>query len=381
MRLRSVIGAAVIALVALWIPRIAASETLNGAGSTFIDPILQKWIGSYSSVDPNVRVAYQAVGSLQGLDDLLSRKVDFAASDAPLCPQQLADPGCQTLYFPAAVGGVAIVYNLPEIPASTRIRFTGPILADIYLGKIKEWNDPALVAVNPGTVLPSRDIVVAYRSDGSGTTYTFTDFLTKVSPEWAKKPGTGMIVEWPSGLYGRGNEGVAETVRDTDGAIGYVESTYAARSKLPFGLIQNRAGNWADATPQSITAAADSTIGEMPGDLRQSITDAPDPRAYPIVSYSYLLAFRRADNAAKTEAFSKFVSWILRDGQTYASGLGFGAVPPKLISLAADQVKQIQIARAVTAGPSCKASLGLPPHNETIPVVRHEEEEGSLSSD
>jgi phosphate transport system substrate-binding protein len=183
-----VIGAVVIALVALWIPRIAASETLNGAGSTFIDPILQKWIGSYSSVDPNVRVAYQAVGSLQGLDDLLSRKVDFAASDAPLCPQQLADPGCQTLYFPAAVGGVAIVYNLPEIPASTRIRFTGPILADIYLGKIKEWNDPALVAVNPGTVLPSRDIVVAYRSDGSGTTYTFTDFLTKVSPEWAKKP-------------------------------------------------------------------------------------------------------------------------------------------------------------------------------------------------
>jgi phosphate transport system substrate-binding protein len=210
MRSRSVIGAVVIVLVALWVRRIAASETLNGAGSTFIDPIMQKWIGAYSSVDPNVRVTYQAVGSLQGLDELLSRKVDFAASDAPLRPQQLADPGCQTLYFPAAVGAVVVVYNLPEIPATTRIKFTGPILADIYLGKIKEWNDPALAAVNPGTVRPSRNILVAYRSDGSGTTYTFTDYLTKVSPAWAKKPGTGMIVEWPSGLSGRGNEGVTE---------------------------------------------------------------------------------------------------------------------------------------------------------------------------
>jgi phosphate transport system substrate-binding protein len=191
MRSRSAIGAVVIVLGALWVPRIAASETLNGAGSTFIDPIVQKWIGAYSSVDPNVRVTYQAVGSLQGLDELLSRKVDFAASDAPLRPQQLADPGCQTLYFPAAVGAVVVVYNLPEIPVTTRITFTGPILADIYLGKIKVWNDPVLAAVNPGTVLPSRNIVVAYRSDGRGTTYTFTDYLTKVRRNGRKNPVPG----------------------------------------------------------------------------------------------------------------------------------------------------------------------------------------------
>lgn len=317
----------------------------------------------------------------RGWTSWFSHKVDFAASDVPVHPPQLSDPACQTLYFPATVGAVVAIYNLPEILATTRLKFTGPLLADIYLHKIKSWNDPAIAAVNPGVALPARDIVVAYRSDGSGTTYTFTDYLTKVSPESAKKPGTGLVVEWPWGLAGRGNEGVVQTVIETEGAIGYVETTYAASAKLPFGLIQNRAGNWVDATAENITAAADSMIGAMPSDLRQSITDAQAPHAYPICSYSYLLSFQRESDSAKSAAFGKFVSWVLHDGQSYAHDLGYGAVPSKLLSLAADQVNRIQVASGQTTQASCKATLGLPPHNENIPVVRHEEEEGSLSSD
>jgi phosphate transport system substrate-binding protein len=235
--------------------------------------------------------------------------------------------------------------------------------------------------VNPGVALPARDIVVAYRSDGSGTTYTFTDYLTKVSSEWAKRPGTGLVVEWPWGVPGRGNEGVAQTVRETGGAIGYVESTYAVTSALPFGLIQNRAGNWVDATAENITAAAESTIGAMPRDLRQSITDASAAQAYPLSSYSYLLSFQRESDAAKGAAFGKFVGWVLHDGQSYAHDLGYGAVPSKLLSLAADQISQIHVATGSTTQASCRATLGLVPHNESIPIVRHEEEEGYLSSD
>jgi phosphate transport system substrate-binding protein len=369
------------ALVAIFAPSITTAETMVGAGSTFIDPIFTKWIRVYSEIEPEDRVNYQAVGSLEGLDRLLSHKVDFAASDAPLRLEQFDEAACQTSYFPTTVGAVVVVYNLPEISPSARVKLTGQLLAQVFSGKIEKWNDPAIAAVNPGVALPARDIVVTYRRDGSGTTYTFTDYLTKASQEWAKGPGTGLVVEWPDGLPADGNEGVAEAVRSMTGAIGYVELTYAVTNHLTYALIQNAAGNWPEATPETISAAAESAIGKLPPELRQSITDAPGPQAYPISSYSYLLLFQSQTDPGKVGAFSKFVKWVLHDGQTYAHGLDYGAIPSQMITLADEQLSRIQIASGAAAGQSCHASLGLAPHQTTMPTVRDEEQAGYLSSD
>jgi phosphate transport system substrate-binding protein len=378
---RTLVSIFVAALVAIFAPSITTAETMVGAGSTFIDPILTKWIRVYSEIEPEDRVNYQAVGSLEGLDRLLSHKVDFAAGDAPLRLKQLDEAACQTFYFPTTVGAVVVVYNLPEISPSARLKLTGQLLAQIFSGKIKNWNDPAIAAVNPGTVLPARDITVTYRRDGSGTTYTFTDYLTKASQEWEKGPGTGLVVEWPNGLPADGNEGIAQAVRSMTGAIGYVELTYAVTNHLTYALIQNAAGNWPEATPETITAAAESAIGKLPPDLRQSITDPPGPQAYPISSYSYLLLFQSQTDPGKVGAFSKFVKWVLHDGQTYAHGLDYGAIPSQMITLADEQLSRIQIASGAAAGQSCHASLGLAPHQTTMPTVRDEEQAGYLSSD
>ena len=285
------------------------------------------------------------------------------------------------VFFPAALGAIVVVYNLPEVASTTRIRFTGSLLADIFLGKIRKWNDPAIAATNPGIVLPNRDIFVTYRQDGSGTSYTFTDYLSKVSPEWGKGPGRGLLVVWPVGLSATGNEGIAQVVKSRAGAIGYVELTYAIKNELPFGLIQNRDGNWADANSESMSAAANSLITEMPSDLKQSITDAPGTAAYPISSYSYLLLFKHQSDAAKAEAFSKFVNWVLHDGQADAKELHYGALPANLLASANDQLKQIETIAADSTAQSCKATLGLAPHRTEPLVIRHEEDENALSSD
>jgi phosphate transport system substrate-binding protein len=378
---RTAVSVIVAALVAIFAPSITNAETMVGAGSTFIDPLLTKWIQVYSEVEPKDRVNYQAVGSLEGLDRLLSHKVDFAASDAPLHLTQFDEAACQTSYFPATLGAVVVIYNLPEIPSSGRVKFTGQLLAQVFSGVIKRWNDPAIAAVNPGVALPARDITVTYRRDGSGTTYTFTDYLTKASQEWAKGAGRGLLVAWPRGLPADGNQGVVETVRAMKGAIGYVELTYAVTNHLTDALIQNAAGNWPEATPETISAAAESAIGKLSPDLRQSITDAPGPQAYPISSYSYLLLFQNQNDPAKVGAFSKFVKWVLHDGQNYAHELGYGAIPSQMITLADDQLSRIRIASGAAAGPSCHASLGLAPHQTTMPTVRHVEEAGYLASD
>jgi phosphate transport system substrate-binding protein len=232
------------------------------------------------------------------------------------------------LYFPVTVGAIALIYNFPEIGSTASLRLTGPLLADIFLGKIRNWNDPAIAAANPGIGLLERQIIASYRQDGSGTTYMFTDYLSKVSSEWEKGPGRGMLVRWPVGVHAAGNEGVAEAVKNEAGAIGYVELTYAIDHDLTFAQIQNRARNWVEANPQSMTAAADNLISEMPSDLKQSITDAPGDTTYTISSYSYLLLFKRQGDASKAEAFSKFVRWVLHDGQSYAKGLRSGANQP-----------------------------------------------------
>jgi len=354
---------------------------MNGAGSTFIDPIFTKWTEAYSKVDSGVQVNYQAIGSLQGVEDLLSHSVDFAASDAPLHLEQLDQPACRTLFFPATLGAVVVIYNLPEIPASTKIKLSGQVLADIFLGKIKKWNDQAIVALNPGTALPDRDIVVAYRQDGSGTTYTFTDYLSKTSPDWAKSAGAGMVVRWPAGLHALGNQGVAEAVQSQAGGIGYVELTYAIRNKIPFAMIQNQAGAWVEASPEGMTAAADSLIDKMPSDLQQSITDAPGQSAYPITSYSYVLLFKRQTDSTKAEAFSRFLDWALHDGQSYAGDLHYATLPSKVAGLAELQLKQIDVEGANSAQASCKASFGPTKHNPALGANIDNDTVGSLFSD
>jgi phosphate transport system substrate-binding protein len=285
------------------------------------------------------------------------------------------------LYFPATIGAVVVIYNLPDVPAATKIRFNGTVLADVFRGAIKKWNDPAIAALNPGTDLPDREIAVSYREDGSGTTYTFTDYLSKVSADWAKKPGVGMLVEWPVGLPANGNDGVAEAVRGLPGAIGYVELTYAVSKAIPFASIQNRAGNYVVATPETISSAANGMIDNMPSDLKQSITDAPGQSAYPIASYSYLLFFKRQSDRTKVEAFSKFVNWVLHDGQTYAQQLNYASLPPRLAELGDAQLKQIETAGGTSAAQTCKATLHVAPHESGPPIIRDEENAGRLGSD
>lgn len=360
-----------------------ASAAINGAGSTFIYPVFTKWTDAYAKVDPEAHITYQPIGSLQGVDRLLGHTTDFAASDAPLHLEQMNQPSCGTLYFPAALGAVVVVYNLPQLAATGRIRLTGQVLGDIYLGKIKNWNDSAIAALNPGTAMPNQAIIVNYRRDGSGTTYTFTDYLTKVNADWAKRVGKGMLAQWPVGLPGDGNQGVADTVKDKPGAIGYVELSYAIAKDIPYALMQNRAGAWVDANPQTISAAAASSADQMPSDLQQSITDAPGPSAYPISSYSYLLFFKQQSDSAKAGSFRKFVTWVLHDGQTYAAAEHYAPLPEKVVDRAELQLKQIEVGAATqVAVASCKASLGLAEHNPNPARIPIEPQvAGSLSSD
>ena len=265
---------------------------------------------------------------------------------------------------------------------TSRIKLTGQVLGDIYLGKIKNWNDPAIAALNPGTALPDQLIIVNFRRDGSGTTYTFTDYLAKTNAQWAKQVGRGMVAQWPAGLPANGNEGVAEAVKDQPGAIGYVELSYAFAKDLPYALLQNRAGDWVEANRQTINAAAQSLADEMPRDLQQSITDAPGASAYPITSYSYLLFFKQQNDPDKTTAFSKFVTWILHDGQSYAAPLHYAPLPEQVANRSELQLKEIEVSPgSATAAASCNASLGLATAVPNPAVRLDSDTSGSLFSD
>jgi phosphate transport system substrate-binding protein len=373
----------VIAAVASVVYSAFALVSIDGAGSTFVYPVFTKWADAYGKLNPGIRLNYQSIGSLQGVDGLLSHTIDFAASDAPIHLKQMDEPFCATLYFPTVLGAVVVVYNLPQVAAvSNRIRLNGQVLGDIYLGKIRNWNDPAIKALNPGAPIPNQAIFVNYRRDGSGTTFTFTDYLSKANAQWAKDVGVGMLAHWPIGLAASGNEGVAEAVKEQPGAIGYVELSYAVAKDLPYALLRNRAGAWVEPDPKTVCAAAESLADEMPADLQQSITDAPGESAYPISSYSYLLFFKQQNDSQKVHSFAKFVTWILHDGQAYAAPLHYAALPATVVTRSELQLKQIAISTGTaTAGASCKATLGLAKSKVSPSIRLDPDSAGALFSD
>jgi phosphate transport system substrate-binding protein len=316
-----------IAGLALAISGAALADKLliNGAGATFPFPLYSKWFSEYNKMNPDVRINYQSIGSGGGIKQITERTVDFGASDAPLTDEQMAKAeGIQ--HIPTVMGAVVVVWNLPGV---NELRVAPETLAGIYLGKITKWNDPALQKDNASVKLPDAAITVAHRSDGSGTTNIFTDYLSKVSPEWKAVPGKGTSVNWPAGLGGKGNEGVTGVVKQTEGAIGYVELAYADQNKLPAATLRNHDGQWVKASMESVSAAA--ARATMPDDYRVSITDQPGATAYPIAAFTYLLVYRDQQDAAKGDALLKFIWWAEHEGQKDAAALDYAPLPGSVV--------------------------------------------------
>jgi phosphate transport system substrate-binding protein len=309
----------------------AQSLQINGAGATFPNPIYSKWFDEYNKKNPNVRINYQPIGSGGGIRQVTAQTVFFGATDGPMTEEQiLAAPG-KILHFPTVLGADVPVYNLPGV--SGEIKFTGAVLADIFLGKITKWNDAALVKLNSGIKLPSTDITVVHRSDGSGTTYIWVDFLAKASPEWKKRVGVATSVMWPTGVGGKGNEGVAGLVQQVPGSIGYVELIYALQNKIAYGSVQNLAGEFVRASVQSVTAAAAGAAAKMPADFRVSITNAEGKGVYPISSFTWLLLYENPKDKAQSKAMVEFVKWALSEGQKFAPELGYAPLPAEVVKM------------------------------------------------
>jgi phosphate transport system substrate-binding protein len=331
-----------ISCVLLGCNRAHSQMLINGAGSTFGYPIYSKWFDAYARVDPSVRFNYQSIGSGGGINLLINRTVDMGASDAPLNDEQIKRAPGPILEFPSVMGAVVLTYNLPTVKQA--LRLTGPLIASIYLGKVTKWNDPAIAALNPGVSLPDTQIVTCHRSDGSGTTYIFTDYLSKVDPDWQKGPGKATSVRWPDGLGGKGSEGVTALVEQTTGAIAYVELTYALANKLAVAEIQNSAGNWIKPALEGVTAAAASAAANMPADFRVSITNAPGADSYPLSSFTWLLVYARQPDHARGVALVKFLNWALHQGQKYAPPLYYAPLPAQVVALEEKQLKLIEVA-------------------------------------
>ncbi|HEY2942611.1 MAG TPA: phosphate ABC transporter substrate-binding protein PstS [Vicinamibacteria bacterium] len=333
---------AVLALaVAAAIPAAAQNLQIDGAGATFPYPIYSKWFSEYNKLHPNVQINYQSIGSGGGIRQLTNQTVFFGATDGPMTNDQIQAAGARILHLPTVLGGVVPIYNVPGV--SGELRFSGPLLADVFLGKVTKWNDPAIAKENPGVSLPAADITVAHRADGSGTSYIFCDFLAKSSPEWKQKVGVATSVNWPTGVGGKGNEGVAGLVKQTPGSIGYVELIYALQNKIAFGAVKNSAGEYVKASLESVTAAAAATEGKMPPDFRVSITNAPGKNAYPIASFTWLLFYESPKDKAKAKAMVDFMRWALADGQKYAPELGYAPLPASVVSLGTEALKRIKI--------------------------------------
>jgi phosphate transport system substrate-binding protein len=324
------IGALVFALACALVAASADAQLqLNGAGATFPYPIYSKWFNDYIKVDPSVRFNYQSIGSGGGIKQITEQTVDFGASDGPLSDEQLkAAPG-HLMHFPTVMGAVVLTYNIPGVSVS--LKFTPEAIAGIYLGKITKWNDPALTGPNPGVPLPNQDILVVHRSDGSGTTYIFTDYLSKVSPEWEKRVGKNTSVNWPVGLGGKGNEGVTGLVKQSPNSIGYVELIYALSNKLPFGDVKNRAGNFVKPSLQSVTAAAAGYAAQMPDDFRVVITNAAGADAYPISGMTWLLVYEQQKDVQKGRKLVQFLEWMMHDGQKLAPALDYAPLPKEVV--------------------------------------------------
>ena len=317
---------------------VSAQMLMNGAGATFPYPIYSKWFDEYTKVDPSARFNYQSIGSGGGIRQITERTVDFGASDGPMTDELLRKAPGELLHIPTVLGAVVATYNLPGNP---KLRFTPDLLADIFLGKVTKWSDPRITSVNPGVSLPDKAIIVVHRSDGSGTTYIWVDYLSKVSKEWEQRVGRGTSVNWPVGLGGKGNEGVAGQVKSTPGAIGYVELAYATKNNLPAAAIRNQAGKFVEPSIQSTTAAAAGAAKNMPSDFRVSLTNPPGEDAYPIASFTWLLVYKDQPDETKGRALVKFLWWAIHDGQKYTSDLLYAPLPSQVVSQIEAKLKQI----------------------------------------
>ena len=310
----------------------ACAQDLNGAGATFPYPIYDKWFKEYAA-KTGVKINYQSIGSGGGVRQFTEGTVDFGASDAPMSDEELGKLKGPALHIPMVLGADVITYNVPEL--TKPLNLTGQLVAEIFMGKVAKWNAPEIAALNKGVALPNKDIVVVHRSDGSGTTYIFTDYLTAVSPAWAAGPGRGKDVQWPVGLGGKGNEGVSGQVKQTPGAIGYVELAYARQNKLPYGHIKNAAGNFVEPTIESIVAAAGASSAKVAAspDLRVSFVDAPGKDSYPISSWTYILLYTNQPDAGKGKKLIDFLRWAIHDGQKDAAALDYGPLPASVVTL------------------------------------------------
>ena len=314
---------------------------LNAAGATFPYPIYSKWFDVYHTAHPNIQINYQSIGSGGGIRQLQAGTVDFGASDGPMSDDQLAQSKFKILHFPTVLGAVVPTYNIAGV--SGELNFTQKALAGIYLGTITKWNDPEIAKANSGVNLPNTDIVVVHRSDGSGTSYIWTDFLAKVSDDWKNKVGKAATsVNWPVGLGGKGNEGVTGLVKQTPNSIGYIELIYAIQNKIPYGNVQNAAGKFVKADLASVTAAAAADAKSIPDDFRVSITNAPGPKVYPIASFTWLLIPAQIQDAAKRDAIKDFLKWMLIEGQKYNEALSYAQLPKDVIVRETKAISLIQ---------------------------------------
>jgi phosphate transport system substrate-binding protein len=328
------------AVLALAASMALPAETINAAGATFPAPIYQKWFEEYRKAHPDVQINYQSVGSGAGIQQLTQGTVDFGASDMPMTDEQISKiTKFKVLHFPTVLGGVVPVYNISGVTAD--LKFTGETLADIYLGKIKKWNDPALMKDNPGVNLPNQDITVIHRSDGSGTSFVVTDFFSKVNPEWKSKVGASTSVNWPLGLGGKGNEGVSGLVKQTPNSIGYVELIYAAQNKISYGSVRNAAGTFVKADFNTVSEAAAGAAKNMPEDFRVSITNAPGKNAYPISTFTWLLIPNKLEGAKKA-AIQGFLKWMLTTGQQDCQAMSYAPLPKPVVAKEEKQIAAIQ---------------------------------------
>ena len=320
---------------------VAQTMQINGAGATFPYPIYSKWFSEYNKLHATVQINYQSIGSGGGIQQLTAQTVFFGASDGPMTDDQLkAAPG-PVMHFPTVLGAVVPVYNIPGVTGE--LKFTGQVLADIYLGKITKWNDAAITKLNAGAKLPATDITVVHRSDGSGTTYIWVDYLSKVSDEFKTKVGVKTAVNWPAGVGGKGNEGVSGLVTQTPGSIGYVELIYALQNKISYGSVQNAAGEFVRASTEAVTLAAAGAAANMPADFRVSITNAPGKGVYPVSSFTWLLFYADPKDTAQAKTMVDFAKWALSDGQKFCSELGYAPLPASVVKLELAALAKIKV--------------------------------------
>ena len=317
----------------------AGAQKINGAGASFPYPIYSKWFSEYSQQHPGVEINYQSIGSGGGINQVTKGTVDFGASDMPMTDGMLAQSKIKLVHIPTVLGAVVPVYNLPGL--GNDLKFAPDVLADIYLGKISNWSDPRIAKDNPGAKLPNQEIFVVHRSDGSGTTFIFTDYLSKVSPDWKSNVGSNSAVAWPKGIGGKQNEGVAGLVRQMPGAIGYVELIYALQNKIPYGYVRNQSGTWLKASIEGVTDAP-AGVKTMPADFRISITNAPGKDAYPISSFTYLLIPTKAQDATKGKVIKDFLNWMLNQGEGQVATLDYAPLPQSVAEKVKATVDKLQ---------------------------------------